>query len=49
VRACVCDGAYKVDVILMQFFAQKFYGDEIMVLPQKWQKVIKQNGTYLVY
>ena len=27
---------------------QKFYSDGIMVLPEKWQKVIDQNGTYLV-
>lgn len=36
---------------LSQFLAQKtqkFYSDGIMILPQKWQKVIEQNGTYLV-
>ncbi|XP_043502668.1 histone-lysine N-methyltransferase SETMAR-like isoform X2 [Polistes fuscatus] len=36
---------------LLQFFAQKsqqFYTDGIMILPQKWQKVIDQNGIYLV-
>jgi len=36
---------------LSQFFAQKsqkFYGDGIIVLPQKWQKVVEQKGTYLV-
>lgn len=34
-----------------QFFAQKprkFYSDGIMVLPEKWQKVVDQDGTYLV-
>ena len=34
---------------LVQFFAQKsqkFYSDEIMILLEKWQKVIDQNGTY---
>jgi len=36
---------------ISQFFArtsQKFYSDEIVILPQKWQKVVEQNGTYLV-
>ncbi len=36
---------------LSRFFAskpQKFYSGGIMVLPEKWQKVIHQNGTYLV-
>ncbi|KOC62227.1 Histone-lysine N-methyltransferase SETMAR, partial [Habropoda laboriosa] len=36
---------------LSRFFAQKpqkFYTDGIMILPGKWQKVIDQNGTYLV-
>jgi len=37
---------------LSQFFdhqkSQKFYSDGIMVLLQKWQKVVKQNDTYLV-
>ncbi|KOC59815.1 hypothetical protein WH47_10444 [Habropoda laboriosa] len=36
---------------LSRFFAQKpqkFYTDGIMVLPEKWQKVVDQNGTYLV-
>lgn len=36
---------------LDQFFAQKsqnFYSDGIMVLPKKWQKVIDQNGTYII-
>lgn len=27
---------------------QKFYSDGIMVLPKKWQKVIENNGEYLV-
>ncbi|KYN45415.1 hypothetical protein ALC56_00109, partial [Trachymyrmex septentrionalis] len=27
---------------------QKFYTDGIMALLEKWQKVIDQNGTYLV-
>ena len=33
---------------LVQFFAQKsqkFYSDGIMILPEKWQKAIDQNGT----
>ena len=36
---------------LSQFFAekpQKFYTDGIMSLEEKWQKVVDQNGTYLV-
>ena len=36
---------------LDQFFAkksQKFYSDGIMILPEKWQKVIDQNGTYII-
>ena len=36
---------------LIQFFAQKsqkFYSDEIMILPEKWQKVVNQNGTYII-
>lgn len=36
---------------LDQFFAQKpqkFFNDGIMALPGKWQKVIEQNGSYLV-
>ena len=35
---------------LKQFFEkpQKFYRDGIMALPQKWQNIIKNNGTYLV-
>ena len=36
---------------LAQFFAQKshkFYNDEIMFFPQKWQKVVEQSGTYFV-
>ena len=36
---------------LVQFFArksQKFYSDGIMILPEKWQKVIDQNGTYII-
>jgi len=36
---------------LVEFFdqkPQKFYCDGIMVLPEKWQKVVDQNGTYLV-
>ncbi|XP_049307894.1 histone-lysine N-methyltransferase SETMAR-like isoform X2 [Bactrocera dorsalis] len=37
---------------LKQFFAEKpekFYTDGIMTLPEKWQKVVDQNGTYLVH
>ncbi|KOC71240.1 hypothetical protein WH47_00920, partial [Habropoda laboriosa] len=33
---------------LIQFFnkkPQKFYSDGIMVLPEKWQKFVNQNGT----
>ena len=36
---------------LEQFFAQKdkkFWEDGIMKLPEKWQKVVEQNGEYLV-
>ena len=36
---------------LEQFFAQKdkkFWEDEIMKLPGKWQKVVEQNGEYIV-
>ena len=36
---------------LVQFFAQKsqkFYSDGIMILPEKWQKVINRNGTYII-
>jgi len=36
---------------LKQFFdqkPQKFYCDGIMVLPQKWQNIIENNGAYLV-
>ena len=34
---------------LVQFFAQKsqkLYSDGIMILPEKWQKLIDENGTY---
>ena len=36
---------------LEQFFAQKdkkFGEDRIMKLPEKWQKVVEQNGEYIV-
>ena len=36
---------------LVQFFAQKsqkFYSDGIMILSEKWQKVIDQNDTYII-
>ena len=36
---------------LEQFFAQKdkkFWEDGIMKLPEKWQKVVEQNGEYVV-
>ena len=36
---------------LEQFFAQKdkkFWEDGIMKLPEKWQKVVEQNGEYAV-
>ena len=36
---------------LEQFFMQKnkgFWEHRIMKLPEKWQKVVKQNGEYIV-
>ena len=36
---------------LEQFFAQKdtkFSEDEIMKLSEKWQKIVEQNGEYIV-
>jgi histone-lysine N-methyltransferase SETMAR len=36
---------------LDQFFSEKpqnFYEDGIMKLPERWQKVIDQNGQYIV-
>ena len=36
---------------LVQFFAQKsqkFSSVGIMILPDKWQKIIDQNGTYII-
>ena len=36
---------------LVQFFAdkdQKFYERGIMKLPERWQKVIEQNGKYII-
>ena len=36
--------------ILIQFFAnrnQKFYERGIMMLPERWQKVIDQNEQYI--
>jgi histone-lysine N-methyltransferase SETMAR len=36
---------------LEQFFAQKdkkFWEDEIMKLPEKWQKIVEQNSEYVV-
>ena len=36
---------------LEQFFAQeekKFGEDRIMKLPEQWQKVVEQNGEYIV-
>ena len=36
---------------LEQFFAQKdkkFWKHGIMKLPEKWQKVVEQNGDYIV-
>ena len=38
------------EIHLKQFFdqkPQKFYRDEIMALPQKWQNIIENNGAYL--
>ena len=35
---------------LIQFFAnknQKFYERGIMMLPERWQKVIDQNGQHI--
>ena len=37
---------------LLQFFAdkdQKFYERGIMKLPERWQKVIEQNGKYIIH
>ena len=37
---------------LVQFFAdkdQKFYEHGIMKLPERWQKVIEQNGKYIIF
>ena len=37
---------------LEQFFAQrekKFWEDGIMKLPERWQKVKKQNGEYVIH
>ena len=36
---------------LEQFFAQKdkkFWEDEIMKLPEKWQKIVEQNSEHVV-
>ena len=36
---------------LVQFFAdkdQKFYERGIMRLPERWKKVIQQNGKYII-
>ena len=36
---------------LEQFFAQKnkkYWEDGILKLPEKWQKVVEQNGKYIV-
>ena len=36
---------------LVQFFAekdQKFYERGIMKLQERWQKIIKQNGKYII-
>ena len=36
---------------LIQFFAdkdQKFYERGIIKLPERWQKVIEQNGKYII-
>ncbi|GFT09067.1 histone-lysine N-methyltransferase SETMAR [Trichonephila clavipes] len=40
-----------VKLYLIQFFAnknQKFYERGIMMLPERWQKVIDQNGQYIM-
>ena len=37
--------------LLHQFFVQKdkkFGEDGIMKLPEKWQKVVEQNGDYVI-
>ena len=37
---------------LVQFFAEKgqqFYESEIMNLPERWQKVMEQNGKYIIH
>ena len=28
--------------------SRKFYSDGIIILPEMWQKVIDQNGTYII-
>ena len=36
---------------LVQFSAQKsqkFYSDGIMILSEKWQKIIEKNATYII-
>jgi len=36
---------------LEKFFAEKperFWKDGIFKLPERWRKVIKQNGTYII-
>ena len=43
------DGA--VQLHLVQVFAdkdQKFYERGIMKLPERWQKVVEQNGKYII-
>ena len=40
-----------VKLHLVQFFAdkdQKFYERGIMKLPERWKKVIKQHGKYII-
>ncbi|CAK1598237.1 unnamed protein product [Parnassius mnemosyne] len=41
----------EVKNLLDQFFAskhQKFYERGIMLLPERWQKVLDQNGQYII-
>ena len=45
------NGAEAVKSYLVQFFAdkdQKFYERGIIKLPERWQKVIEQNGKYII-
>jgi len=42
----VCQGNH-----LEKFFAEKperFWKDEIFKLPERWRKIVEQNGTYII-